>query len=116
MSRRRRGTAEHHREVQRARLAGHGAVSRDPVMVERVGLTPSAWREHRISAQVKPKEVEDAAGYAGRIGGQIFISRAVRLDLEHGEPGPPGSVAFCNRLDEAALLLQLQAPFIPPHC
>jgi hypothetical protein len=81
MSWRRRGTAEHQREVQHARLAGHGAVLRDPVMVELVGLTPRAWCEHGISAQVKPKEVEDGAGYAGRISDQIFIAHEVRPDL-----------------------------------
>jgi hypothetical protein len=82
-------------------------------MVELVGLTPSAWREHGISAQVKPKEVEDAARYAGRIGGQIFIAHEVRLDLEHDEPGPPGCVVFVDGLDEGVDLLEVEARFVP---
>jgi len=50
-------------------------------MAELVGLTPSAWCEHGITAQGKPKEVEDGAGYAGRICDQIFIAHEVRPDL-----------------------------------
>jgi hypothetical protein len=107
MRRLRRGTAEHQAEVQRARLAGHGAILRDPVMVELVGLMPSAWRQHGISAQVKPEEVEDAAGYAGRIGCQMFIGHEVRLDLEYGEPGPPGWVVFVDGLDQGVDLLEV---------
>src|ERR1700737_1077222 len=111
----RRGTPEHQREIQRACLAAHGAVLRDPIMVELVGLTPSAWREHGISAQVKPEEVEDAAGYAGWIGRQIFIAHEVRLDLEHGEPGPPGCVVFVDGLDEGVDLLEVEAGFVRPR-
>jgi len=115
MSRRRRGTAEHQCEVQLARLAGHGAVLRDPVVVDPVALTPSAWREHGISAQVEPEEVEDAAGYAGRIGGQVFIAHDVRLDLEHGEPGPPACVVFVDGLEKGVDLLEVEAGFASPR-
>jgi hypothetical protein len=73
----------------------------------------NSWREHGISAQLKPKEVEDAAGYTGRIGGQIFIAHEVRLDLEHDEPGPPGRVVFVDGLDEGVDLLEVEAGFVP---
>jgi hypothetical protein len=71
-----------------------------PVGVEVVGLTSMTHDDGPVGRKIDAEEVEDAAGGADRIRGQILVLDLERNDTLPGEPGLPSRLGLVDRVGQ----------------